>query len=161
MGPTKDGIIVPIFQERLLQLGEWLAVNGEAIYDTSPWSYQNDTLNTDVWYTCRKKGYNPWKLVTLPSESDIITAVYAIFLKWPKTNLLSVKDLTPYLHKGIYQVDLLGHKVIENLNVSSFCICLCKNIFSKAQTTPLTKLSLVSLAQEAACNQQCDVSRLS
>ncbi|XP_026329469.1 alpha-L-fucosidase-like [Hyposmocoma kahamanoa] len=116
VGPTKDGIIVPIFQERLLQLGEWLTVNGEAIYDTSPWSYQNDSLNTDVWYTCRKKEYNPSKPVALPSESDIITAVYAIFLKWPNSNLLSVKDLAPYLHKGIFQVDMLGSKGFENLN---------------------------------------------
>jgi alpha-L-fucosidase len=49
VGPTKEGVIVPIQQERLLQLGEWLGVNGEAIYDTVPWTVQNDTLTPGVW----------------------------------------------------------------------------------------------------------------
>ena len=49
IGPTKDGIIVPIFEERLRQLGAWLSINGEAIYGSRPWKFQNDTTNPDVW----------------------------------------------------------------------------------------------------------------
>ena len=49
IGPTKDGIITPIYQERLLSLGKWLSVNGDAIYSSRPWSFQNDTINPDVW----------------------------------------------------------------------------------------------------------------
>ncbi len=50
VGPTKEGQIVPLYEERLRQLGTWLSVNGEAIYASRPWTHQNDTQNPDVWY---------------------------------------------------------------------------------------------------------------
>ena len=49
VGPTSDGRILPLFEERLRQMGSWLKVNGEGIYSTTPWSHQNDTLNPHVW----------------------------------------------------------------------------------------------------------------
>lgn len=73
MGPTKDGMIAPIFEERLLELGEWLSINGEAIYGSRPWIVQNDTVGT-VWYTQQDK------------------AVYAISLQWPEDNQLVLES---------------------------------------------------------------------
>lgn len=37
VGPRADGRIPVIMQERLLQIGRWLAANGEAIYGTRMW----------------------------------------------------------------------------------------------------------------------------
>ena len=37
IGPAADGTIPVIMEERLLQIGEFLKVNGDAIYGTKPW----------------------------------------------------------------------------------------------------------------------------
>lgn len=38
--------------ERLIQLGQWLKINGDAIYGTSIWpTAQSDSLTDGVWYT--------------------------------------------------------------------------------------------------------------
>ena len=51
VGPTHDGRIMPVFEERLRQMGSWLKVNGEAIYSTVPWpAAQKDTLTKNVWW---------------------------------------------------------------------------------------------------------------
>lgn len=46
IGPDADGTIPVIQQERLLQVGRWLKINGEAIYGTRP--YHNKLTSTDA-----------------------------------------------------------------------------------------------------------------
>lgn len=49
VAPTKEGIITPIYEERLRQIGSWLEINGEAIYGSKPWTYQNDSTTPGIW----------------------------------------------------------------------------------------------------------------
>lgn len=91
VGPTKDGTIAPIFQERLLDLGSWLDVNGEGIYETKPWVIQNDTIG-QTWFT---------------SKPNI---VYAISLIWPKEGLFQMGSgsIRVLFQEGT-SVELLGY----------------------------------------------------
>ncbi|XP_033364394.1 alpha-L-fucosidase [Bombus vosnesenskii] len=93
VGPTKDGIISPIFEERLRGMGEWLKINGEAIYNTKPWITQNDTLSNTVWYT----------------QSKNIKQVYAIILEWPNEGLLYLGSLKI---SPSTQISVLGSKLL-------------------------------------------------
>lgn len=55
IGPDATGLIPVIMQERLLAIGRWLSVNGEAIYGTTAWENRPSTMPQDrVYYT--KKG---------------------------------------------------------------------------------------------------------
>ncbi|XP_067936577.1 alpha-L-fucosidase-like [Watersipora subatra] len=79
VGPTHDGRILPIFEERLRQMGAWLKVNGEGVYASSPWRYQNDTVSGNVWYTQKKS-----------NSSSSGYSVYAFILEWPENNKLTL-----------------------------------------------------------------------
>ncbi|XP_026666695.1 alpha-L-fucosidase isoform X2 [Ceratina calcarata] len=106
VGPTKDGIIVPIFEERLRQMGDWLKMNGEAIYNTKPWTSQNDTFTDSVWYTHGIKQIYP--------AGD--NRLYAIILEWPEGGILhlgSVKTVK------IDQLSLLGSELTIKWNQDS------------------------------------------
>ncbi|KAJ8667982.1 hypothetical protein QAD02_009645 [Eretmocerus hayati] len=90
VGPTRDGIISPIFEERLLGIGKWLKTNGEAIYKSKPWKLlQNDTITKDVWYT--------------HGQDD---SLYAILLSWPNDNILLLSNLVNTTDTT--KIDLLG-----------------------------------------------------
>merc|ERR1711976_578340 len=89
VGPSSDGMISPLQQERLRQLGEWLKVNGEGVYDSRPWHRaQKDPVTNNVWYTSKDK------------------SVYAFFLDWPQDDLLSLGGILTS-KKG--SVTMLGH----------------------------------------------------
>lgn len=87
IGPAADGTIPVIMEERLLQMGDWLRVNGDAIYGTRIYSKQ---LQEGVYYT--KKGDD----------------VYAVINRFPfGTQLLELVDYDPEM-----KAELLGSDAV-------------------------------------------------
>ncbi|MGC4101742.1 alpha-L-fucosidase [Ferruginibacter sp.] len=103
IGPDEHGKIPPIMQERLLQIGDWLKINGEAIYNTTRWKihsqwsagnreYKNRsgdmllkiTIDPDPGYAVKEVFY------TYNSNTN---SLYAIFPRYPSDQKLVLKDI--------------------------------------------------------------------
>jgi alpha-L-fucosidase len=88
VGPTGKGVIQKESVERLRGIGEWLKVNGEAIYDTRPWKI--DLENENVAFTTSADG----------------KYLYVICTEWPGEKL---RLETVRLKKGS-PVTMLGYE---------------------------------------------------
>jgi alpha-L-fucosidase len=103
IGPDEHGKIPPIMQERLLQIGEWLKINGEAIYGTSRWKTASQwsdgrkdykdrsgdmllkiTVDPDPGYAVKEVFY---------TYNEKTNTLYAIFPKYPENKKLVLKDI--------------------------------------------------------------------
>ena len=87
VGPKADGTIPQIMKDRLKTIGQWLEVNGEAIFDTDYWkTYGEDSIR----YT--RKGDQ---------------TVYAISMNWPEEDIV-LNAFKDYDESQIQSVSMLG-----------------------------------------------------
>jgi alpha-L-fucosidase len=105
IGPDEHGKIPPIMQERLLQMGEWLKVNGEAIYDTKQWKVASQWSAGRTDYK-PKNGHGDLLLkLTIEPDSgyavkevfytynDQTKSLYALLPQYPVNKKIVLKDL--------------------------------------------------------------------
>jgi alpha-L-fucosidase len=98
IGPAADGTIPPIMEERLLDIGAWLKVNGEAIYATRPagrpsqWTpgkrpgqnYKNYKAKYDLLNEVGQKQKANGAAVRQVFYTQKTDALYAICVGWPE-----------------------------------------------------------------------------
>jgi alpha-L-fucosidase len=105
IGPDAHGKIPPIMQERLLQIGDWMHINSEAIYNTVRWKTSSQWSEGDKNYK-PKKGDNDLLLkITVDPDpgyavkeifytyNPTTNSLYAIFPKYPADKKIILKDM--------------------------------------------------------------------
>ena len=112
IGPKPDGTIPDEEEAILLEIGRWMAVNGEAIYDTRPWKvYGEGPTQVGVGsFTDTKRQVFTGRDVRFTAKGN---ALYAILLAWPETGEATIQSLASGLRlytDEIGSVTLLGAK---------------------------------------------------
>lgn len=75
IGPMPDGTIPQLQLERLLGLGEWLTVNGDALFDTRPWQVAEGKTDGDVAVRFTQKGDSLYAtLLDTPATTQFVLA---------------------------------------------------------------------------------------
>jgi len=96
VGPKPDGTIPEKVKERLLGLGKWLNINGEAIYNTTCWEIAGEGPTT--LQKTKEYGFNEKNDLVYTAQDIRFTVkdnnLYAIVLDWPGEKVL-IKSLAP------------------------------------------------------------------
>ena len=113
VSPKPDGTIPEDQVETLLGIGEWLSMNGEAIYETRPWVIAGEgptKLEKDDHFNENWEAIYTEKDIRFTRSKDNNT-LYVTVLDRPSTTEVCVKklaDIYPYLDRRIKTVSLIG-----------------------------------------------------
>ncbi len=100
IGPRADGSISEIQLDRLNKLGEWLAVNGEGLFDSEPWvkASPSDPSAPQVRFTRKGDSVYAYLLDRPASSSFTIPGVIAV--EQSRIRILGAKEDCQWAQKG-------------------------------------------------------------
>lgn len=111
IGPRPDGTIPEPEQQMLREIGQWLAINGAAIYGTRPWKIfgEGPTEVSEGSFTDTQRSAFTGEDIRFTTKGEIL---YATALAWPGETLTirSLGSATGLWERPIQRVRLLGHE---------------------------------------------------
>lgn len=115
-----DGTFDDKEEKILMEFGDWMNTNKEAIYDTQPWKVfgEGPIANSDI--AINAQGFNEGYYTNATAQEIRFTqkgeALYVTALAWPKDKQVVIKSLSQGndLYPGkISQVELLGYGTVD------------------------------------------------
>ena len=107
VAPRPDGTIPEAQKERLLAIGEWFDINGEAIYGTRYWEKFGEgptEIEGGNFIDGKDVEYTPQDIRFTVKDNNL----YAIALAWPEEKF-TIKSLKKLDSNKIESITLLGH----------------------------------------------------
>jgi alpha-L-fucosidase len=123
IGPRADGTIPEPEQDILRTIGDWLAVNGEAVYGTRPWTVYGEgptAVASGSFTDTKRQAFTAedvrFTTRTLRRQGRDVPLLYATVLSWPEAGAggIAIRSLgtgAGLLAEQIQKVELLGHRV--------------------------------------------------
>lgn len=113
IGPRSDGTIPEEEQKILLEIGKWLKVNGEAIYEIHPWKLfgEGPSRIKEGAFTDNEVAFTPYDIRFTAKDKNL----YIIAMKQPENNTIKVYSLgqfSQFNHVKIEAVNILGNERI-------------------------------------------------
>jgi alpha-L-fucosidase len=118
VGPTADGKIPEIQEKHLLELGEWLDVNGEAIFGTRPWKRAEGITTEDIPIRFTQKEEIIYAILMGKSINDKIIINDLNLENISKVYLLGIEEQLEWEQVNTDLVILLSDQVINSIAIS-------------------------------------------